>query len=64
MPITPVVPNRKIVLPPLEPHLGVMVLRHKVEQVWQQQIRLVSSNTIDPLGEAPVHEHGFPSSDG
>jgi hypothetical protein len=36
MPHTPIIPDRQVVLPPLEPHLCVVILRHDVEQVPEQ----------------------------
>ena len=64
MPSAAVVPDGEVVFAPLEPHLGIVVLGDEVEEIGQQNIRLVLGDAIDALGEALVDVEGFPSSDG
>lgn len=64
MPHTPIIPDRQVVFPPLEPHLCVVILRHDVEQVPEQQVGLIFRDAVDPLGESLVHVYGLPSGDG
>jgi hypothetical protein len=64
MPGTPVIPNRNIVLSPLEAYLGIVVLCHKVEEIGQDDIRFIPRQPFDALREAPVDVDLFPSRDG
>jgi hypothetical protein len=41
-----------------------MVLRYEIDQVWEQEVGLVSSHPVDSFSEAFVDEDGFPSSNG
>ena len=61
---TPVIPNRHVILFPFEPHLRVMILRQQIEQILEQQIRLVLRHAVDPRREAAVDEHTFPARGG
>jgi hypothetical protein len=62
MPHAPIVPDRKVVLSPLEAHLSIMVLGEQVENIAQKKIGLVLRHAIDALGEAFVDIYGFPAS--
>jgi len=61
MPRAPIIPDRKVIFTPLEPHLGVMILRNEIEEVRKQKIRLISSDAIDAFREPLVDVEGFSS---
>lgn len=61
MPCASIIPDGKVILPPLEAYLSVVILRYEVEEIWQQDIGLVLGDAIDALGEPPVNVHGVPS---
>lgn len=63
MPCTPVVPDGKVILSPLEPHLRVVILRHQIEEIRQYHIRLVFRHSVDSLREPFVHIYALPSGD-
>lgn len=54
MPHAAVIPDSHVVLAPLEPHLGVVILGHKVEKVAEEHVGLVLGHTVDALGETLV----------
>jgi hypothetical protein len=57
MPVAPVVPKRNIVFPPLEAYLRVVILRYEINEVWEQEVRLISHLAIDASCEAFVYEY-------
>lgn len=64
MPCAPIVPDGNVVLAPLEPNLCVVVLGDNVEEVTEQEIRLILGDTVDALREASVDVDRFPARDG
>jgi hypothetical protein len=62
MPIAPIIPDCKIILPPLEAHLRIVILCYEIEQIWQKHVRLIPRDTVDTLREAFIYEDGLPSS--
>jgi hypothetical protein len=62
MPIAPIIPDCKIILPPLEAHLRIVVLCYEIEQIWQKHVRLIPRDTVDTLCEAFIYEDRLPSS--
>lgn len=63
VPHAPVVPDSQVVLAPLEADLGVVILRDHVEEVAEEDVRLVFGDAVDALGEALVDVDGFPARD-
>lgn len=61
MPRTPIVPDSKIVCPPFESDLRIVILSDKVEKVLQDEIGLVLGDAVDSLSKAFVDVHGLPS---
>jgi len=61
MPIAPVIPDCKIVFPPLEADLRVMVLGDQIYQIVEEQVALIFGNTIDSFCESLVDENRLPS---
>lgn len=47
----------------MEADLGVVILRHEVEQVRQQDVGLIASHAVEALGEAAVDIQGLPARD-
>lgn len=60
MPHAAVIPDGHVVLAPLEPYLGVVILGHKVEKVAEEHVGLVLGHTVDALGEALVDVDRLP----
>lgn len=61
MPGTPIIPDSKVVLVPLEAHLRIVVLRDEVEEVREEEVGFVFCDAIDTFGEAFVYVDGFPA---
>lgn len=61
MPHATVIPDGHVVLAPLESHLGVVILGHKVEKVAKKHIGLVLGHAVDTLGEALVDVDRLPT---
>lgn len=57
-----VVPNCEIVWSPLKAHLRIVILGYKIEQVVQNQVRLIFCDAVDALGETFVDVDRLPSS--
>lgn len=61
VPHAAVIPDGHVVLAPLEPQLGVVVLGHQVEEVVEKHVRLVLGDAVDALGEALVDVDRLPA---
>jgi len=64
MPRAPVIPNRHIIFIPFESNLRIMILRHQVKQVRQQEIAFIPCDAVNPPRKAAVDVERFPSCDG
>ena len=40
-----------------------MILGNDINQILEEEVRLIPSHTIDPLGETFINKNRFPSSD-
>ncbi len=63
MPRAPIIPNRHVILIPPKPHLRIMILRHEIEQVRQQDVTLIPRDAIDAAREAAIDIERLPARD-
>lgn len=56
-----VIPDGAVILVPLEAHLRIVILRHEVEQVVQEDVGLILVDPIDPLRESLVDIDALPA---
>jgi hypothetical protein len=63
MPNTSIVPNRQIVLPPLESYLRVVILSYKVDQIGEEEVRFISCHAVNSFSKSFVDEDLLPSRD-
>src|SRR5271156_4566488 len=57
-----VIPNRNIMLIPLESNLDIVIMRQQIQKVVQQQITLMFCNIIDVTYMMSHCKHTLPSS--